>query len=135
MSTTVAVRFNTDDLNKIEPLLDFVKSLDAVSSVEIGSQASDKKLEMPNHAAIEGFLSIAEIKRLYPDEWVLLGDPIFDGMDVLGGKVLLNDPGKRNMALRGKGLVSKYARSTHIFTGTFPESATIGILRRISSKP
>ncbi len=125
MSTTVAVRFNTDDLNKIEPLLDFVKSPDAVSSVEIASQASDEKLETPNPSGTEGFLSIAEIKRLYPDEWVLLGNPIFEGIDVLGGIVLLHDPSKRDMALKGHDLIKKNTNTLLTFTQVICQSVRL----------
>ena len=131
MSTTVAVRFNTDDLNKIEPLLDFVKSLDAISSVEIASQASYKKLETPNHAAIEGFLSIAEIKRLYPNEWVLLAQTQRDGITILGGIVLLHEPSKRGMALKSYELIKKHEHTSHFYTGELPKHATIGLMRRI----
>lgn len=130
--TTYAVRFNTDDRDKIEPLLDFVKSLDFVSSVEEADEepAPDEETSIP--AADGQFLSTEQIRKLYPNEWVLLGDPIVKGIEILGGKVLVHDPDKRNMALRGKEFIPQYARATHFYTGTFPKRATIGLIRKIS---
>jgi len=133
MSTTVAVRFNTDDRHKIEPLLDFVKSLDFVSSVEVASEepAPSEETHVPQ-AADEQFLSTEEIRRLYPNEWILLGDPIIEGIEIMGGKVLVHNPDKRSMAMQGRNLIPQYARATHFYTGTFPKRATIGLMRRIS---
>lgn len=133
MSTTVAVRFNTDDRNKIEPLLDFVKSLDFVSSVEVEHEqpAPSEEPHVPR-AADNQFLSADEIRKMYPNEWVLLGDPILDGIEIVGGIVLVHNPDKRSMALQGRSLITQYNRATHFYTGTFPKRATIGLMRRIS---
>lgn len=130
-TTTVAVRFNTDDQSKIEPLLNFVKSLDLVSSVEIASEASGLHTEAPGSAPGERFLPIEEIQRLYLDEWVLLAAPRKKEGKILGGIVLVHEPSKRDMALRGRDLIKKYERTTHIFTGKLPVRATIGLIQKV----
>ncbi len=132
MSTTVAVRFNTDDRHKIEPLLDFVKTLDAVSSVEIANHAIDEKLEASMPSSANGFLTLAEIHLLYPNEWVLLADTQRQGIEILGGIVLLHEPSKRDMALKGRDLIKNHKHTTHFYTGKFPKRAKIGLMRRIS---
>lgn len=132
--TTYAVRFNTDDRHKIEPLLDFVKSLDFVSSVEIASEEPAPNEEAPTPAPLNGqFLPIEEIRRLYPNEWVLLAEPRKKGIEILGGTVLLHESDKRSMALRAKDLIRKYSHVTHFFTGDIPKRATIGLMRKTQS--
>lgn len=131
MTTTVAVRFNTDDQSKIEPLLNFVKSLDLVSSVEVASEASDPSTEAPGSAPGERFLPIEEIQRLYPDEWVLLAAPHKKEGKILGGIVLVHEPSKRDMALKGRDLIKKHEHTTHIFTGKLPVRATIGLIQKV----
>lgn len=131
-TTTVAVRFNTDDQSKIEPLLNFVKSLDLVSSVEVASEASDPSTEAPGFAPGGRFLPVEEIQRLYPDEWVLLAEAKWEGVKILGGTVLLHESSKRDMALKGRDLIKMHKRTAHLYTGTFPKRPTIGLMRQIS---
>jgi hypothetical protein len=40
-----------------------------------------------------------DIKKQYPDEWVVIGNPIFDGMKILKGTVLAHHPDKRVVPL------------------------------------
>jgi hypothetical protein len=46
-------------------------------------------------------INIAEIKALYPDEWVLLGNPIMDDskIDVLSGIPLFHSKEKKRFAI------------------------------------
>jgi hypothetical protein len=50
-----------------------------------------------------------EIKTRYPDEWVVLGNPVFEGTKVLKGAVLSHHPDKRVASIEGAsdGQVSK----------------------------
>ena len=129
MTTTVEVRFNTDDRNKIEPLLDFVKSLDFVSSVEISTEEVESIAETPSESIAGQFLSIEAIREMYPNEWVLLAEPRKNGIEILGGIVLLHEADKRNMALRARDLVKKHANVTHFFTGKLPKRSSLGLLQ------
>ena len=54
--------------------------------------------------------SIDDIKRSYPDEWILVGSPETDeyDQDILSGVVLYHSADKREVCYLGKPLVNKY---------------------------
>ena len=66
-------------------------------------------------------IDIADIKALYPDEWVLLGNPIMDGskIDVLSGIPLFHSKDKKEVCYIGRGKTSNFDKITLIYTGTF----------------
>jgi hypothetical protein len=49
-------------------------------------------------------LSISDIKRNYPDEWILLGSPEIDEKEqtILSGVVLYHSPDKKEVVYLGK---------------------------------
>ena len=50
------------------------------------------------------FLSIEEAKLLYPDEWLLLGNPVSDenGLHTLGGYILYHSKDKKEVCYLGR---------------------------------
>jgi len=66
-------------------------------------------------------LSIDDIKRSYPDEWILIGDPEEDenGWDV-SGIVLYHSTDKRELAYRDKPLLKNYKRKSLFFNRVTP---------------
>ena len=66
-------------------------------------------------------IGIEEIKKLYPDEWVLLGNQEkgANGIDVVAGIPIYHSKDKREVAFRGKDMVTNYDRFTLIYTGQF----------------
>ena len=66
-------------------------------------------------------LCIEEIKRSYPDEWILIGDPEEDenGWDV-SGIVLYHSADKRELAYRDKPLLKNYKRKSLFFNRVTP---------------
>ena len=40
-------------------------------------------------------LKISEIESQYPNQWIVLGNPVFDGMDVFEGVVIAHHTDKR----------------------------------------
>jgi hypothetical protein len=66
-------------------------------------------------------LDIAEIKRLYPDEWVLIGDPVMDETDmhILSGIPVLHSKDKKEIAYFGREKVLDYQTVMVIYTGQF----------------
>jgi hypothetical protein len=40
-------------------------------------------------------LKMAEIEIRYPNQWIVLGNPVFDGMDVIEGVVIAHHTDKR----------------------------------------
>lgn len=130
--TTYAIHFKDEDKEKINRLLDFVRSLDFVQSVELfptGTTSSTE--ESPPPQSSEGFLPLSEIKRLYPDEWVLLDKAHKTGATILGGVVLLHEADKRLFALKARDFIKKDAHLTHFFTGELPHRAQTGLARKI----
>ncbi len=77
-------------------------------------------------------LEMPEIRALYPDEWVLLGDPVIDVTTVLGGTVVYHSKNKKDL-LKGKDLLSPFGLSTWAFTGEIAPNRRIwlGIYRPI----
>ena len=65
--------------------------------------------------------SIEDIKRGYPDEWILIGDPEEDenGWDI-SGIVLYHSPDKRELSYRDKPLLQKYSRISLFFNRVTP---------------
>jgi len=128
---TYSIHFKPTDRRKIDLLINFVKSLDFVDSVEEASSDTSADHEPPAVAAQdEGYLPVDEINERYPNEWILLADPQMHGMEILGGRVLLHHPSKRDMAIMAKEVVKRYERVTHFYTGKPTENAKIGIYRK-----
>jgi hypothetical protein len=77
------------------------------------------------------YIAFDELKKLYPDEWVLLGDPKINDTSVLGGIVLYHSKDKKEVCYIGKDKASDYETVTITFAGDFKEHRRIGILKRI----
>jgi len=79
-------------------------------------------------------IDIIDIKMLYPDEWVLLGNPIMDTnkIDVLSGIPLFHSKDKKEVCYIGRDKTSSFDKITLIYTGTFrPTRKITGIFNRI----
>lgn len=84
---------------------------------------------------MDKLLTISDIKNLYPDEWVLLGNPTMDEskLDVLGGIPLFHSKDKKEVCYIGRDKTSNFNKITLIYTGSFKSSRKItGIFNRIS---
>jgi len=59
------------------------------------------------------------IKNLYPDEWVLIGNPIMDKSDlkVLSGIPILHSKDKKELYYLGRSKTADYNTITVIYTG------------------
>ena len=80
---------------------------------------------------MDKYLTLADIKNRFPMEWVLLGDPQTDGLDVLGGIVLYHSQDKKEVCYLGKDKIKPYAMSTLIFAGELKPMRKLGILKRL----
>jgi hypothetical protein len=83
---------------------------------------------------MEQLVNIAEIKRLYPNEWVLLGNPTLDDtkIDVLGGIPIFHSKDKKEVCYIGRDKTSNFKKITLVYTGTFrPIRKITGIFNRI----
>ena len=70
---------------------------------------------------MEQSVNISGIKKLYPDEWVLLGDPIMDEskIDVLSGIPIYHSKDRNEVCFIGRDKTSGYNKITLIYTGSF----------------
>ena len=66
--------------------------------------------------------SIDDIKKSYPDEWVLLGNPEIEeyGMEIYSGVVLYHSPDKREVAYLGRPRIEGYDTTTLFFNRVTP---------------
>jgi hypothetical protein len=68
-------------------------------------------------------LSFEEIKKRFPDEWVLLGNPKYtdDDLDVVSATVILHDKNKYELVKKRVRWREMYHSATTVFTGSFPK--------------
>ena len=87
-------------------------------------------LEDRNAFVTDAPRSIEDIKASYPDEWILLGNPVLDEhrQDILSGVVLYHSHDKRELAYRDKPLLKEYKKTAHFFNRVTPrpKRAVIG---------
>ena len=77
------------------------------------------------------YIPFDELKKLYPDEWVLLGDPEMKNTSVLGGIVLYHSKDKKEVCYIGRDKTAAYSTVTIAFAGDLKQHRKIGILKRI----
>ncbi len=78
---------------------------------------------------------IEKIKSTYPNEWVLIGNPIMDESEfnVLAGSPILHSTDKQELCYLGSAKTDNYQEIIIIYTGTFAKkTATIGLLNKLS---
>ena len=81
-------------------------------------------------------LTISDIKNMYPNEWVLIGNPIMDEnkIDVVSGIPVFNSKDKKEVCYIGRDKTSDFDKITLIYTGTFrPTRKITGIFNRIKN--
>jgi hypothetical protein len=77
--------------------------------------------------------SIKEIKNLFPDEWVLLGNPTMDEsqIDVISGVPIFHSKDKKEVCYLGRNMTDNFKTVTIIYAGNIKKIRTNGILRRL----
>jgi hypothetical protein len=75
-------------------------------------------------------LKMEEIKKLYPDEWVLLGDPEIKRTKVLSGILLYHSKDKKEVCYLGREKTTGYNTVTIAFSGDPKKRNKLGILRK-----
>ena len=67
-------------------------------------------------------VSINDIKRSYPDEWILLGNPEIDEkrQEILSGILLFHSPDKKEAVYSGKPMTAKYDKTALFFNRITP---------------
>ena len=70
---------------------------------------------------MEQLISISDLKKMYPNEWVLLGNPVMDAskIDVLFGIPLYDSKDKKEVCYMGRSKTPSFEKLTLIYTGSF----------------
>lgn len=77
------------------------------------------------------YVAFDELKKMYPDEWVLLGNPKMKNASVLGGIVLFHSKDKKEVCYIGKDKTADFETVTIAFAGDLKQYRKTGMLRRI----
>ncbi len=77
------------------------------------------------------FVPFEKIKQMYPEEWVLLGNPEMKNTTVLGGIVLYHSKDKKEVCYIGRDKTQNLSKVTIAFAGDLKQNRRIGILRRL----
>ena len=72
-----------------------------------------------------------DMKSQVPDEWVVIANPVFDGMKLLKGIVLAHHQDKRVASIEGGERREGFKKFTVSFTGRIKSNSHIGLLRTI----
>ena len=75
-------------------------------------------------------LTIQQIKAQYPEQWVLVGNPVLTDPSILGsivsklieGVVLLASKDRREIGYKGRELREGYDSVTCVYTGLIPQN-------------
>jgi hypothetical protein len=80
------------------------------------------------------YVSFEEAKLLYPDEWLLLGNPVSDknGLHTLGGYVLYHSKDKKEVCYLGRDKTEGYDKITLEFTGEIKKMRRLGVMIRVN---
>jgi hypothetical protein len=78
-------------------------------------------------------LKMAEIEARYPNQWIVVGNPVFNGMDVLEGVVVAHHVDKRIASMEGGERRASFKKVTLFYVGQLPPPRRIGLLRTIKN--
>ena len=87
---------------------------------------------MDNMIEIE-VLKMSEMETRYPNQWVVVGNPVFEGMDVLEGTVIAHHADKRVASMEGGERRTGFQKITLFYVGKLPPPRRIGLLRTIKN--
>ncbi|MEO8150977.1 MAG: hypothetical protein ABI723_25310 [Bacteroidia bacterium] len=74
------------------------------------------------------------IKNLYPDEWILLGNPEIKDAEILSGTVLFHSKEKKPVVEFAKNVIDHYEQVKIFFTGRMSKISRLGIFNVIEVK-
>lgn len=88
-------------------------------------------MNIKNTTFNNAYISIDELKEMYPHEWVLLGNPKMKNTSVLGGVVLFHSKDKKEVCYIGRDRTADFKTVTIAFAGDLKQHRKTGMLRRI----
>ena len=78
-------------------------------------------------------LAFSTIRKKFPDEWILLGDPVTQNMQVVRGYVLFHHKDKKELTIQGRAFIGGFSNYQVVFTGKLPGIHRVGILRKLKT--
>ena len=76
-------------------------------------------------------LSWTEMTTRFPNEWITVGNPVFEGLEIVEGIVIAHHTDKRVASMEGGEHRANFQKFTLQFTGQIPMQKHIGLLRKI----
>jgi hypothetical protein len=101
--------------------------------VSITSTPLTSTIETAIEPIVDEVLTFAEIQNRFPDQWVVVGNPVFEGVKVIEGIVFSNHPDKRVASVEASPRRNDFHTITLFFTGKMPPQRRIGLLRRLGN--
>ena len=77
------------------------------------------------------YIPFEELKLMYPNEWLLLGNPKIDDTAILGGILVYHSKDKKEVCYLGRDKAIDYSTVTIAFAGNSNPNRKIGILKKI----
>jgi len=73
-----------------------------------------------------------EISTSFPNEWILLANPVVnENSDILKGILLFHSKDKREVCYKGREKVEGFEKISVVFTGKHNTQRRIGIMKRV----
>ncbi len=77
-------------------------------------------------------IEYSEISTSFPDEWILLANPVLDeNSGIVKGIVLFHSKDKREVCYKGRDKVKEYQKISVVFTGQYNIQRRVGIMKRV----
>jgi len=74
----------------------------------------------------------SDISTSFPDEWILLANPIFnENLEITKGIVLFHSKDKKDVCYQGRDMVKEFEKISLIYTGHFDNIKRVGIMKRV----
>jgi hypothetical protein len=77
------------------------------------------------------YVNFEDLKKNYPDEWILLGNPKMENTNILGGVVLYHSKDKKEVCYIGRDKTTGFSTVTITYAGDLKQNRKIGILKRL----
>lgn len=79
-------------------------------------------------------ISLTELRKLYPNQWILIGNPLKDENtnEIIKGIPIFHHADKKMLYIKGRDLVETYSKVAVIYTGEFSHRRKMtGIFNRV----
>ncbi len=83
---------------------------------------------------MENTLQLNVIESLYPDEWVLLGNPEIEDAQILNGFVVHHNKDKKNVIEFAKTVIDEFETVKIVFAGEIPKISRLGIFKVVENQ-